>query len=76
MEGRMYELIEILQSNDPKHSYDFIANHAHEFTKEELRRIILELIYASMDWCNKHDFNAMMNDVAEELISEFSDEED
>lgn len=70
MENRMSEFIEILMTN-PKHAYDFIANHAHEFSKSELRRIILEIIFASMDWCNKSEFDYLMNDVAQELISEF-----
>ena len=42
-EDRMKEYIEALRNGN---SYDYICQHGHEFTKEELIDIIKELDYA------------------------------
>ena len=39
-------LEEFLQSTVSDKSYDYIANNYYNFTKEELKDIILELLYA------------------------------
>ena len=43
-ENKMMEFIEILKTN-PDHAYDFICNEAWNFSKDELKDIVKELLY-------------------------------
>ena len=48
--------------------YDYIANNAHKFSKEELKRIILELLY---ELTETHKSN--IENVIEELEEFYAD---
>lgn len=49
--------------------YDYIANNAHRFTKEELKRIILELLYELTNESHK----SRIENVIEELEDYFAE---
>lgn len=56
--------------NNPHHAYDFIAQHEHEASRNDLRSIILELLYAIADH-HDHDRSeaAVLCSAASELVS-------
>lgn len=49
--------------------YDYIANNAHKFSKEELKRIILELLYELTNETHKPN----IENAIEELEEFFAD---
>lgn len=65
----MKEFIEICENN-PHRAYDFMIRHEHEASRNELRNIILELLYAISDH-HDHDRSeaALLCFTADEMIS-------
>ena len=74
-ETMMMKFVEILRNN-PNHAYDFISQNAWNFSKDELRDIIKEFLYAvSYDSVERELVrNEILNDVAEELNDMYSEE--
>ena len=62
----MKEFIEVLKNN-PDGAYDFICNNYHKMSKEELKDVAKELLYAVYDNVTKAEHNKILNDAAEEL---------
>lgn len=63
----MKEFIEILRSN-PNGAYDYISSNYYKMSKEELRDVAKELLFAVYDnVVNTAEHNEIMNSVAEEL---------
>ena len=64
----MEEFIELLENN-PDGAYDYISNNYHKMSKDELKDIAKELLYAMYDKMTKTEHNEALADVAEELKS-------
>jgi 20S proteasome alpha/beta subunit len=62
----MKEFIEVLKNN-PNGAYDFICNNYYKMTKEELKDITKELLYAVYDNVSKAEHNEILANVAVEL---------
>lgn len=62
----MEELIKVLKNN-PDGAYDFICNNYYNMSKEELKDIAKELLYAVYDNVTKAEHNKILADVATEL---------
>lgn len=63
----MKEFIEILKNN-PNSAYDFVSNNYYKMSKEELRDIAKELLFAIYDnVVNTAEHDKILNDVASEL---------
>lgn len=62
----MEELINVLKNN-PDGAYDFICNNYYKMSKEELKDITKELLYAVYDNVTKAEHNKILNDAATEL---------
>lgn len=62
----MKEFIEVLKNN-PDHAYDFISNNYYKMSKEELKDITKELLFAIYENVTKTEHNDILNDVAKEL---------
>ena len=63
----MKDFIEVLKNN-PNNAYDFICNNYYKMSKEELKDIVKELLYAVYDnVINTAEHDKIMNDVATEL---------
>ncbi len=63
----MKEFIDVLKNN-PDNAYDFICNNYYKMSKEELKDIAKELLYAVYDnVINTAEHNKILNDVATEL---------
>lgn len=63
----MKSFINVLKNN-PNSAYDFISNHYYEMSKEELRDITKELLFAIYDnIINTAEHDKILKDVAEEL---------
>ena len=62
----MEQFIDILK-NDPNAAYDFICNNYYNMSKEELKNIAKELLYAIFDNATKEEHDKMLADVANEL---------
>lgn len=70
----MKEFIKVLKEN-PNHAYDFIANNYHKFSKEELKDITKELLYAIYDNpIVKSEHDEILSSVAEELEDIYDEE--
>ena len=68
----MKQFIEILRNN-PDHAYDFIANNAWNFSKDELRNIIKEFLYAINRDLSALEYEEITTCVAEELNDMYSE---
>lgn len=67
----MNEFIEVLKNN-PNGAYDFICNNYYKMSKEELKDITKELLFAIYDnVINTAEHDKIMNDVAEELENSY-----
>lgn len=66
----MNEFIEVLKNN-PNGAYDFICNNYYKMSKEELKDITKELLFAIYDNVDKVEHNKILADVAEELESSY-----
>ena len=62
----MKEFIEVLKNN-PNGAYDYICNNYHKMSKDELKNITKELLYAVYDNMTKAEHDKILADVATEL---------
>lgn len=62
----MKGFIEVLKNN-PDGAYDYICNNYYKMSKEELKDIAKELLYAVHDNVTKAEHNEILGDVATEL---------
>ena len=63
----MKDFIDVLKNN-PDNAYDFICSNYYKMSKEELKDITKELLYAVYDnVINTAEHNKILNDVATEL---------
>lgn len=69
----MKEFIELLENN-PDKAYDFISNNYYKMSKDELKDITKELLYAMYDKMTKEEHNMALADVAEELKSFYTED--
>ena len=69
----MKEFIEVLKNN-PDKAYDFICNNYYKMSKDELKDIAKELLYAVYDNVSKVEHNKILEDVAIELEDSYSEE--
>lgn len=69
----MKEFIELLENN-PDKAYDFISNNYYKMSKDELKDIAKELLYAMYDKMTKEEHNEALADVAEELKSFYTED--
>ena len=70
----MKEFIDVLKNN-PNHAYDFICNNYYKMSKDELKDIAKELLFAIYDnVINTAEHDKIMNDVAMELESFYEEE--
>lgn len=71
---------ELIKAALDRRLYDFIANHYWEFGKDELKDVILELIYAAFEGttaeCEAEAMQAMCDELKERWEGEFGEEED
>lgn len=68
----MQELINVLKNN-PDGAYDFICNNYYKMSKEELKDIAKELLYAIHSNTDKAEHNKMLDDVATELAESYEE---
>lgn len=68
----MEELIKVLKDN-PNSAYDFICNNYYNMSKEELKNITKELLYAIHTNVSTEEHNKILNDVADELIDTYEE---
>jgi 20S proteasome alpha/beta subunit len=69
----MKEFIEVLENN-PEKAFDFISNEYYKMSKDELKDIAKELLYAMYDKMTKEEHNMALADVAEELKSTYTED--
>lgn len=69
----MMKFVEILRNN-PNHAFDFMAENAWQFSKDELRSIIKELLYAISHDVSELEHEEILMEVAEELNDMYSEE--
>ena len=62
----MKEFIEVLKNN-PNGAYDYISNNYFEMSKDELKDIVKELLYAVYDNVTEEEHDEILMDVATEL---------
>lgn len=66
--GMNMNIIEKLRKNDGG-IYDFVASEWHNFTKEELKDLLLELNYATYKKINAD----LLNEIENEAVCEFAE---
>ena len=69
----MKEFIELLENN-PEKAYDFICNNYYKMSKDELKDVARELLYAMYDKMTKEENSEALADVAEELKSSYTED--
>lgn len=69
----MKDFIEVLKNN-PDGAYDYICNNYYKMSKEELKDIAKELLYAVHDNVTKAEHDEIMKDVATELEDTYTEE--
>ena len=69
----MKEFIEVLENN-PNGAYDFICNNYYKMSKDELKDIAKELLYAMYDKMDNAEHNMALADVAEELKASYTED--
>jgi helix-turn-helix protein len=69
----MKEFIEVLKTN-PNGAYDHICNNYYKMSKEELKDIAKELLYAVYSNVTKAEHNEILADVATELEDFYTEE--
>lgn len=62
----MKEFIEIMKNN-PDKAYEFICNNYYKMSKEELKDIAKELLYAIYDNVTTWEHDRILKNTAEEL---------
>lgn len=68
----MLEFINVLKNN-PNGAYDFICNNYYKMSKEELKDIAKELLYAIHSNTDKAEHDKMLDDVATELAESYAE---
>jgi 20S proteasome alpha/beta subunit len=68
----MKEFIELLENN-PEKAFDFISNEYYKMSKDELKDIAKELLYAMYDKMTKEEHDMALADVAEELKGTYTE---
>lgn len=69
----MKEFINVLKNN-PNHAYDFICNNYYKMSKEELKDIAKELLYAvHSNAINTEEHDEILGEVAEELADYYEE---
>lgn len=68
----MLEFINELKNN-PNGAYDFICNNYYKMSKEELKDIAKELLYAIHSNTDKVEHDKMLDDVATELAESYAE---
>lgn len=68
----MKEFIDVLKNN-PDGAYDFICNNYYNMSKEELKNVIKELLYAVYDNLDRAEHNKIFYDVAMELVDAYEE---
>lgn len=68
----MLELINVLKYN-PDGAYDFICNNYYKMSKEELKDLAKELLYAIHSNTDKAEHNKILDDVADELAESYNE---
>lgn len=66
----MIKAIEIMK-NKPNSMYDYISQHYHEMSKNELADIIKELIYSVDTNVYKPEYNMILGEAANELEGQY-----
>lgn len=69
----MKDFIEVLKNN-PDGAYDYICNNYYKMSKEELKDITKELLYAVSDNVTKAEHDEILNDVATELEDTYTED--
>lgn len=69
----MKEFIELLETN-PNKAYDFISNEYYRMSKDDLKNVTKELLYAMYDKMTEEEHNEALADVAEELKSFYAED--
>lgn len=69
----MKEFIKLLEAN-PDKAYDFISNEYYRMSKDDLKNVAKELLYAMYDKMTKEEHNEALADVAEELKSFYTED--
>ena len=69
----MKEFIGVLKNN-PDGAYDFICNNYYNMSKEELKNIAKELLYAVHYNMTKVEHNKILSDVASELEDTYAED--
>lgn len=69
----MKEFIELLETN-PNKAYDFISNEYYRMSKDDLKNVTKELLYAMYDKMTKEEHDEALADVAEELKSFYAED--
>lgn len=62
----MKEFIDVLKTN-PNGAYDYICNNYYEMSKDELKDIVKELLYAVYDNVTDEEHDEILMDAATEL---------
>lgn len=65
----MKDFVQVLKNN-PNGAYDYIANNYYKMSKEELKDIAKELLYAIHTNTTEKEHNKILSDVAEELAEQ------
>lgn len=68
----MKEFIEVLKNN-PDGAYDFICNNYYKMSKEELKDVAKELLFAVHDNVTKDEHNKILDDAATELEETYTE---
>lgn len=68
----MLEFINVLKNN-PDGAYDFICNNYYKMSKEELKDVAKELLYAIHSNTDKTEHDKMLDDVATELAESYEE---
>lgn len=75
MNNAMVEFMEVLKGN-PSHAYDFICNEYYRMSKDELKDIAKELLYAIYEFHTERIYNDILHSVADELNDWYGDLEE
>ena len=62
----MKEFVDCLRNN-PEHAFDFISQNGHLFSKEELKGIVKELLYAIHANVTVIEHDEILSDAADDL---------
>ena len=66
----MKDFVNVLKDN-PSGAYDFMANNYYKMSKEEIRDIAKELLYAIHTNTTEAEHNKILKDTAYELMEQY-----